>query len=623
MPPSLSLRYNRVNSRDLPFPITPQPGWVNFGRDKNWLMLRGVPVLPLSTPSNSIELAPDAEVGWVRMLAPRDFQPVLPGHRDSDCSGLDFGLLEEADLRFLPAHTTCFDQRRNQAPVVTHDFTTHIIERVEHLETVTLDHGGVQTRLEVWRDSGIDSEVRSAVESFVLGGMSTSMAADLAFAIDHVGNGENGATGTVERYVDAAVVFASAAYGESELGLTGGGSILLFPAEASGSKYTSDEFGGAAAIDVLSNVFTHEATHLLMRRRTWDRETDWMEEAVPELVALMRQPGVGSMTLFDGLYYRVRAFLEEDNTQLRAHRNLEDNPVTILAPIADRRRYHIGPYLLAQAIVARHGDDPPPAFANLRQGLLESGELWEPVSRGELRGFFDLFLGAGPGAFYNQRVQGYRYGEPLLGIEDYDLADGGDGRSVTIEQQQRSLISDRETEFQIVTTGIPYALACITLDGQQVYGQCQGGSTGVSSVATLAAFSERLTLTPEAWIDVDTSDTAVRASAQVTRTALYTNHMLLPGHIGFYHVTHRGDLPSASLTIDDPIAPTWTLSCRRGRGSYPDCLIDGDSDGYPLEGDCNDTDVTIHPDQADPDTGLWEPGDPDRNCDGWPVDFWR
>jgi hypothetical protein len=306
------------------------------------------------------------------------------------------------------------------------------------------------------------------------------------------------------------------------------------------------------------------------------------------------------------------------------------------------------PYLLGQAATARHGATSAPFWAAVKNDVAEADDAWwsEPAVA-----TWEGLLGD---SFFHERLGGDSVGEPLLGLTGHQL-DGGTGGQVTVQQIQHDgsmgrLVTDLGEEFALFHD-VPFVLGCRSLEwddataslqpsGSRPYSECDADGDQVYSVQVLSPEAgaleqaRTLTLTAASGMNTDTGDAAFadpavvpfEASTQAVGVALLAHHQLLQDHIGDYGI-HDATSPPPADFLPDPVAVTWQLACGRGSraGTHvlDDCLADGDGDGWPLPGDCNDTLSAAFPGALDPVT-LWQEGDPlnDIDCDTWPVDFW-
>lgn len=96
-------------------------GWLTVGEGgscgpSDWLSMYGYPARVVETPGDRPHNSA-APMGWVRVLVPTGFEPVVPGVYEPACAGLDYEVLDRSDPRFAPANTRCFDLSQTSVAV--------------------------------------------------------------------------------------------------------------------------------------------------------------------------------------------------------------------------------------------------------------------------------------------------------------------------------------------------------------------------------------------------------------------------------------------------------------------------------------------------------------------------
>ncbi|MFT4627462.1 MAG: hypothetical protein ACI8PZ_006146 [Myxococcota bacterium] len=401
---------------------------------------------------------------------------------------------------------------------------------------------------------------------------------------------------------DIALVFTRSPPGGA-LGVTAGGVSVVQEVE--------DLLGNP--VDWRATAY-HELAHTWVG--TWLRfpagePGDWLQEAIPTLLAAMRyaEVDVNPNRLFMGLNHVVQAELAGDG-ELAELEDLRRN--------RDHAGYLVGPYTLAQAIhaspVAR-GDASAFILALVEFHYYEAGPY--PVFDNDefVRWLVDGQLMP---TFHSEWVQEGRVGTPLLAVSGVTRT--ADGVEITVEQRQDRLETERA---QPTFTTVPFHLVC---EPTAIGDLPPGCSAAIDSASAPTVDDPLIHYGSALPITIETS--------QDVRFAVLGPHFLLPGlerpsadynGIPYYGIQGAEAIPVTVEGVDiAPMASPWLVSCGSPRGPLCDLAVDSDGDGWEVllgryGGDCDDTEEEVHPTRATP--GPWhDASDPD--CDGWPYGGW-
>ncbi|MEQ1502288.1 MAG: hypothetical protein ABMB14_08650 [Myxococcota bacterium] len=353
----------------------------------------------------------------------------------------------------------------------------------------------------------------------------------------------------------------------------------------------------------------HELVHTYAGITTIEaaEDTSWILEAIPENLSIRRYPTAPSTR--DELAIALDFAVGLTNTTSPSF-SVEDPADLANVEI----EYGFGPYLIEQlAFAARAGgstdalvwDELERLFTNAATradtrsaefpGPLDGNErLWIPeIEVADVRPMADMFaLGT---SWYDQLVSNARTttGFPLIGWHSYVPPTAvGTTASITVRQAQQDLYG------WSLYADVPYLIGCSSATNLTLPSYTQCGATKLARttgpIKSIAAVEDQaITLN------------LIAGRSRDVHMAILANDMLLNNGIPTYGLTHH-----------DP----WMLRCRPGSGR-PECLVDGDGDGFPTVGDCDDSNIAVNPgiNTFDPAVAGYVPEAAlDLNCDTWP-----
>lgn len=408
--------------------------------------------------------------------------------------------------------------------------------------------------------------------------------------------------------------------------------VMLRNHAGTGNPATGLTVPGITVIDVASAAGAlnqhwktdalHEVVHIWARAPADDKAL-WVTEGAPVLLSIMadvedpytldsddlaKHYGSGTtwtFSILDVLHVAAETHADRQCTGGAREQGLEGTSSDAFT------HYYIGAYMLSQAYFTFRG----------RGG--SSSTFWSALSdRLQTTGGLDAagvaaFLSTDLGlpVFYEEQVkQGSAYGTPLLNLNQISTAFD----SVDVFQVQRQLFTGgtscpRYGDFNSFFD-VPYYLVCgdpssltttnfaeclaadgAPLDDKTVTPYLLSSSTLYSSpIAT-----ETLALTP------------IGSSPWPSYVWVAANDTLVPGHVP---MAGRGSARDGAL---------WWSGTRRALhctltnlyDKVPGCVTDADGDNHPVDGDCNDHDLTVAPAEGTADVldGLYV----DKNCDSW------
>jgi hypothetical protein len=569
----------------------------------------------LTSGPDSAPVYDDAPFGIVQVRPPAGYETVAPGALLQWDVPAPLRLLDPSDEGFLHPDTDGFDLSFSNGVDVALLFNLDVRSHTDLLgPAVSTTNSG-----NVWIDTCLDAAHREIVDEW--SALSTdpesvTFAAETDFLAQRLGISQ--ATRPVAIWFGRPEVREDSDIGlfANTGGFTLGANVRIHNFHEDGVLDPELEALVRARMD---STTTHELAHLHVNRKVFADEVGWMKEALPSILELERQPGVGAQRLYDGLFLRVNAFVHDDVDNVVFFKDLTA-PDVQSSLVMNAQNYRVGPYLLSQLLVSRYGNDSLSAWAAVRDQLILTGTPLSEVSKADVQAFVDSTVA--PGAFA-ARIEGATFGEPLLGLTDFAL-DGGAAGEVEVRQVQTALFSNTGLQFAL-HRGVPYYLGCSTLEGDVAFQECALAypTSPAGPPSTLNTASQRLTLTAAGGVDTDTSDTGVLDSTQAVWMGLFAQSLLLPGQIGTYGMHDGVDAPPSQY-LQDSVAATWLLHCARGSDSAYDCSTassDADADGYRFLGDCDDLNSARFPGAPEATPTGWAEGDLDLNCDGWPVAF--
>lgn len=322
---------------------------------------------------------------------------------------------------------------------------------------------------------------------------------------------------------------------------------------------------------------------------------DWLREAVPSILSVMRYPDVHNAEM-EG----ARSRLEDGLVAIVD----EDDGSTALEDLGSP--YTVGPLTLAHlhGVLSTQGADLFDTLQALLAGAPTLERDLEPrlqcadvlsvesltrdgrptITHDDLVAAID---GTSP-SFHCEMVHVGREGFPLVGVRDYDSTGP---MEVVVGQVQDDLLG------WPLFTEVPYHLLCDPVGGDPVPATCTGSELDLGPTPRLLSGA---------------SDAVPLGAEQTMYVGVITADQLLPEALAPW-----------SLSVDDDAgrAPTRLVRCASG-DTDPPCDVDYDRDGYPAAGDCDDDDATRNP-GADMggflDAGSESVTLRDLDCDGWPT----
>lgn len=551
--------------------------------------LKGLPALPLNASNDLYTVTSTIE-------GPSGSTSVAPGARGTD--SVTFGAYGE---------------------VTRWSYAAFVFESLEYQAFSAPIGGGAN--LHYWTDQLIEDDA-GQLNHYISGSHPKSASDDLDFLTSRLG---------AHPQSDLHLLFLR--HGETSVahgiaGVTGNGVAAAFVADRDGTLTET-------------NFITpfHEAAHFWLGSPTYSghaqvaSEARTLVEGVPRLLEFMRDPNEvrvlrvaqgGACTTDadcatgwgcdpDGVCARYVS--DSGDGVLRAiatglnERDCLTTGTRLEADDEEFLRYWANAYVWLQLIEVYRADGSLEGdfWAALRSELSADPTLTE----GSVRMLLDTRLGMA-GAYDEWFDDLGKSGSPLVGISDFNIvADtgGNTDRSVTIAQVQDQMYTPGTGCDQGAETfsRAPFTLGCDALADAAIQTEDTGptreeyvafdectfmAEVGAGGAIPYAMTGNSMTidLTPNANLTVD---------PMPARFAMGASDTLLPG----WEDTFAAD------------ASDWHRRCDSVTGTPGDCY-DGDGDGYPNLGDCDSSDVSVHPDQAPISDGTGT----DYNCDGWVWD---
>jgi hypothetical protein len=590
-----------------------RPRWTAYGADGplcNADVAWSLDSLPVTLNSRRfgtvLESRPESPWHSVEVRPPDGFRTIGPMYTTS-CPGI---LL--LDPLVDPAPRDCF--RLDDAAIKHFPFEGdrfHLVVRPHTAPPipVTAEDGASSW---VWVDECLDADLRTVATSWTVSDATPTARTYLSEQTWLAERIRSLATEGTERTLALWLGRGEAdAAGEPNVavGLTRDSLVQLMPFHPTGSRGSQEP---SELAEMLDAVATHELAHVATAGRYYEDATAWLGESIPTLLQLERVPGFQPDTLRLGLTLRQAAFVRDDRFAIPLQ-DLSANEL-LLPWLKVRQRYTVGPYLLAQAFAeGGAGLDPRPSWRSARDALLPTSlATWgTAISPSEVDA---VLTSIGAPDFYEDRILGTRFGEPLISVRVVETAGA---RSLEVRQVQDRLYSILNMVPFDLHPKAPWALACAVEDDgpslvDRPYSECAAAGAGLVDVVRLHDGNAGVEAVPLTVQPVD--DTAVWFAA-------FSGGQMLPGQVGAFALL-SGAEPALTITqaSPTPAAPTFWLDCEAGSAAPACTAFDADSDGYVPDADCATLDPTIHP-NADEPLPTEDPWTIDHDCDGWPGDF--
>ena len=467
----------------------------------------------------------------------------------------------------------------------------------------------------VWIDDCLDGDVRAVVDGWVLPDATSTARTYLSEQTWLADRVRSVATEGTERTLG---LWIGRSMADDRGAATGAAGVMkdsfvqLMPFGPTGSREAREPSALAEALDA---VATHELAHVALAGRKFPTDTKWFAESVSTLLQLERAPGFQSHALRQGLTLRQAGFVRDDQLT-RPLRDMTRSEIG-LPWLALHQQYTVGPYLLAQALAeggVALADDASPAWRLLRSALLPTRNGPIPWGAEVTEADVDAALTlVGAGDFYEQRVLGARWGEPLVSAR---IVSVGGARTLEIQQVQDRLSSMVNlVPFDLHARAV-WGLACALDAGgpsaDLPFPECGAGGAG--------------TVDHLRWHDgaagvVQVALTVQPVDDSASWFGVFTGGQILPGQVGAFALL-SGLEPALFFeqASSAPAAPTWWLDCAPGATAAACTELDVDGDGFVPAADCAILDPSTHR-NADEPLATEDPWTVDHDCDGWPGDF--